>query len=164
MDPAAISPRRAELEAKIIAVRREIEAFKEENIRLRAKADESTRYATLVDEHYKTIIDLRLEVASLKERTRRDYDTLERHMISVNNELAYWRLVFTNITVDPVARAVQQTLAQASVAPGEKVDETGLDPDEIGCVMQQTECTRAQAASTLRARSNIVDAILDLTN
>jgi len=57
------------------------------------------------------------------------------------------------------------TAASAGGAAGtsDKIDETGLDPEEITTITNQTNCTRSQAVGALRKTGNIVDAILALT-
>lgn len=45
----------------------------------------------------------------------------------------------------------------------ENVDETGLDKDEIQTIMSQANCSRARAVKALKKHSNIVDAILELS-
>jgi len=56
------------------------------------------------------------------------------------------------------------TTTKASSSSGsETVDESGLDSDEIQTVINQTQCTRAQAVAALKKSGNIVDAILALT-
>jgi len=45
----------------------------------------------------------------------------------------------------------------------ENVDETGLDKDEIQTIMSQANCSRSRAVKALKKHSNIVDAILELS-
>jgi len=51
----------------------------------------------------------------------------------------------------------------SSSSGSESVDDSGLDSDEIQTVINQTQCTRAQAVAALKKSGNIVDAILALT-
>ena len=53
--------------------------------------------------------------------------------------------------------------AAAEPAAEEAVDETGLNPDDISFVMEQTQCTRAAAVKALRENDNdMINAVMAL--
>ena len=55
--------------------------------------------------------------------------------------------------------------APAEAAPAEEVDETGINPDDIAFVIEQTKCSRAQAVKALRENDNdMINAIMALGN
>jgi NACalpha-BTF3-like transcription factor len=67
------------------------------------------------------------------------------------------------VALGAAMRNVMRIAAQPPVAVlPEVVDEEGLHPDEIGRVIHETGCTRAQAVRALRRHGDIVDAILSL--
>lgn len=55
----------------------------------------------------------------------------------------------------------------AAATPGgaeEQVDESGIDPKDIGLVMEQAHCSKAKAVAALRNNNNdLVNAIMELT-
>ena len=58
------------------------------------------------------------------------------------------------------------TATATAAAPGseEQVDESGIDPKDIGLVMDQAHCTKAKAVAALRNNNNdLVNAIMELT-
>jgi len=67
-------------------------------------------------------------------------------------------------TTSPASSAASSSSASRSTPSAtDSVDESGLDSDEIQTVINQTQCTRAQAVAALKKSGNIVDAILALT-
>lgn len=91
-------------------------------------------------------------------------------------------VVFGVVRVDDMSQnnALQQAAAQkfqaeepekkeeaapeaAEPAAEEAVDETGLNPDDISFVMEQTQCTRAAAVKALRENDNdMINAVMAL--
>ena len=91
-------------------------------------------------------------------------------------------VVFGVVRVDDMSQnnALQQAAAQkfqaeepekkeeaapeaAEPAAEEAVDETGLNPDDISFVMEQTQCTRAAAVKALRDNDNdMINAVMAL--
>ena len=65
------------------------------------------------------------------------------------------------------AEAAPAAEAPATEAPAEEaeaVDETGLNPDDITFVIEQTRCTRAQAVKALRDNDNdMINAVMSLS-
>jgi nascent polypeptide-associated complex subunit alpha len=59
--------------------------------------------------------------------------------------------------------ASSSSASRSTPSATDSVDEGGLDSDEIQTVINQTQCTRAQAVAALKKSGNIVDAILALT-
>jgi len=58
------------------------------------------------------------------------------------------------------------TATATAAAPGseEQVDESGIDPKDIGLVMEQAHCSKAKAVAALRNNNNdLVNAIMELT-
>lgn len=54
--------------------------------------------------------------------------------------------------------------SQAQQGADEEVDETGIDPKDIGLVMDQAHCSRAKAVAALKNNNNdLVNAIMELT-
>ena len=57
----------------------------------------------------------------------------------------------------------EEEAAPAEPAAEEAVDETGLNPDDISFVMEQTQCTRAAAVKALRENDNdMINAVMAL--
>lgn len=68
----------------------------------------------------------------------------------------------------PEETEAAETPAEAPVeAPAEEteaVDETGLNPDDISFVIEQTKCTRAQAVKALRDNDNdMINAVMSIS-
>ena len=63
---------------------------------------------------------------------------------------------------EPIAEEPAAEEPAAEVAE-EEVDETGVNPDDISFVMEQTQCTRAQAVKALRENDNdMINAVMSL--
>jgi len=70
----------------------------------------------------------------------------------------------SSTTSSTTSKASTSTSTSTPTASGsESVDDSDLDSDEIQTVINQTQCTRAQAVAALKKSGNIVDAILALT-
>ena len=63
------------------------------------------------------------------------------------------------------AAPAAETPAEAPAAEEtETVDETGLNPDDISFVIEQTKCTRAQAVKALRDNDNdMINAVMSIS-
>lgn len=62
---------------------------------------------------------------------------------------------------EPAAETKEEAPAEA--VEEEAVDETGLNPDDITFVMEQTKCTRAAAVKALRENDNdMINAVMAL--
>ena len=84
-------------------------------------------------------------------------------------------VVFGTVRVDngETSNFLQQAAAQKFQAPeeteapaeeAEAVDETGLNPDDITFVIEQTKCTRAAAVKALRDNDNdMINAVMSLS-
>ena len=87
-------------------------------------------------------------------------------------------VVFGTVRVDngETSNLLQQAAAQkfqapeeaeaapAAETPTEAVDETGLNPDDISFVIEQTKCTRAQAVKALRDNDNdMINAVMSIS-
>ena len=64
---------------------------------------------------------------------------------------------------EPKEEPKKEEAAPAEPAAEEAVDETGLNPDDISFVMEQTQCTRAAAVKALRENDNdMINAVMAL--
>lgn len=64
---------------------------------------------------------------------------------------------------EPKEEPKKEEAGPAEPAAEEAVDETGLNPDDISFVMEQTQCTRAAAVKALRENDNdMINAVMAL--
>ena len=73
-------------------------------------------------------------------------------------------LAFADEKKEEAAPAAEAPAAEAPAEEAEAVDETGLNPDDITFVIEQTKCTRAAAVKALRDNDNdMINAVMSLS-
>ena len=64
---------------------------------------------------------------------------------------------------EPAEEPAEEAAKEEEAAVEEEVDETGVNPDDIAFVMEQTKCTRAAAVKALRENDNdMINAVMAL--